>query len=224
MSPSYQFNGRCRQEGLMRFNELIKLYEQVLAEGHETVIRGDLNINRLRENNPMDCYDIKLLIPRLEDFLEENRVAQLNFKATRHQTGQRSTLLDLWLSNCPEKCTEMKNIVNISSQHEGVKLILKIKGAIVKKQFAVVRSFKRLNASNILYELEKIGNFDDEMESNDPEIIADGVKAKLNQVIEKLAPRKRIQLKKENDIESKDAKDAFEKARKLKKKSIENLP
>ena len=173
----------------------------------------------MKENNPLDRYDLKLLIPKLEDFLEENKVAQMNFKATRHQAGQRSSLLDLWLSNCPSKCSEISNVTNLSSEHEGVKLTLNIKGAVIKRQFAVVRSYKELNAKNILAELERLGNFDQELEYDNPDDIADGVKMKLNKVIEKLAPGKRIQIKKRDEIGSKKAREAFDKARKLKKLS-----
>ena len=53
MSPTCPFNGRSRQEGLLRFEKLIDLYEKVISEGHDTVIGGDLNIDRLKENNPL---------------------------------------------------------------------------------------------------------------------------------------------------------------------------
>ena len=63
-SPSCPFNGRNRNDGLLRFKELVKLYEGVLAEGHDTVIGGDLNVDRLKKNNPEDRYDLKLIIPK----------------------------------------------------------------------------------------------------------------------------------------------------------------
>ena len=158
----------------------------------------------------------------LEDFLEDKKLAQLNFKATRHQQGQRSSLLDLWFSNCPSKCTDIANITNLSSEHEGVKLTIKIKGAIVKSQFAIVRSYKELNAANIMMELGKLDNFEDALKSSDPNEIAEIVKTKLNKVVEKLAPSKRVQIKKKDQIKGKKARDAFAKARELKKKSIES--
>ena len=137
-------NGReCCQavsstEGLLRFEELLKLYSGVLAEGHDTVIGGDLNVDRLRQNNLMDRYNLKLIIPKQEDFLEDSKLAQMNFKAMRHQRGQQSSLLDLWITNFPDKCSEIGNLTNLSSEHEGVKMTVRVKGAIIESQFTVI--------------------------------------------------------------------------------------
>ena len=91
-------------------------------------------------------------------------------------------------------------------------MTIKVKGAIVKQQFAVVRNAKKLNAFNLLAELEKLNNFEDEMKMENPDEIAENVKKKLNIVIDKLAPFKRIQVKKKTNISAK-TKELFEKAK-----------
>merc|ERR1711954_121816 len=94
---------------------------------------------------------------------------------------------------------------------------MRIKGAVVKSQFCVARSFKELNAKRILEELAKLNDFEDEMKSDDPDRIAEGVKDKLNTVVNKLAPSKLVQKRKKDDVASKNAKIAYEKAKNLKK-------
>ena len=56
-------NGKNRNEGLLRLKDLIEIYSKVLAEGHETIIGRDLNVDRLKSNNPEERYDIKTIIP-----------------------------------------------------------------------------------------------------------------------------------------------------------------
>ena len=146
MSTSCSYNSRSRSDGLARLNDLIDLYKKILNEGNDTVFCGDFNIDRLKENNPSDRYDLKLIIPVFEDFLIDNKISQLNFKATRHCIGQRSSLLDLYLTTSPDKCTNVHNIVNLSSEHEGVALTFKIKGAINKDQFSTIRNTRNIIA------------------------------------------------------------------------------
>ena len=154
----------------------------------------------MKENNPDERYDLKLIIPVLEEFLDERKVSQINFKATRHRTGHRSSLLDLWLASSPDKCTNVKNIVNLSSEHEGVELKYRAEGIIIKAQFAVVKSTKNLNATNIIEELEKLNMFRDELEMTDPDEIAESLKTKLNTVSKKLVPSWKIQVSKKREF------------------------
>ena len=61
MSSQCSYNGRCRSNGLSRFNDLINLYIKILAENNDTVFAGDYNIDRLKANNPSKRYDLKLI-------------------------------------------------------------------------------------------------------------------------------------------------------------------
>ena len=76
----------------------------------DTVIAGDLNIDRCRKNNPEQRSDLKEIIPLLEDFLAENNIVQINSRTTRHRIGERASTLDIFLTNIPENCSNWKTL------------------------------------------------------------------------------------------------------------------
>ena len=107
------YNSRRRNDCIERMTNLIYIYTKVLKTKSYCLICGDVNIDRHPPNNPDQRHDIKDLIPILDNFLADNRVAVLNSDVTRHKAGKRSTLLDLFMSNVPEKCSNWKNIPNL---------------------------------------------------------------------------------------------------------------
>ena len=56
---------------------------RVAKEGSMCTILGDINIDRLPQNDPKNLPDIKNLIPLLEEFQEEEKFSLMNHKATR---------------------------------------------------------------------------------------------------------------------------------------------
>ena len=222
-SASCAFNGKDRTSALERFRELIKIKEKVMKLPGEKLFAGDYNIDRLPQNNPIDRQDLKLLIPELENFIASHNLVQLNWLATRHRTGQRSTLIDLFFSTAPDKCTNCQNVINLTSEHEGVRIDMNINKAVIKQQFAIVRNQRALNAHSLLEELKAVNYFTEESKLEDVTEITNAVKSKLNSIVTKLAPFKRIQLKtKTLKIKSKKAKDLLEKAKIAKTIAIKN--
>ena len=217
------YNSRSLPHFILRMKDLIKLYEDVANLSLDQVIAGDLNIDRFKENNPEQRKDIKNLIPMLEDFMAEFNVVQMNIKTTRHRIGERSTTLDLFLTNIPAKCSQWKNVENLTSEHDGVAMTVKIDNIVKKPQFMVVRNTKLLNASNILEELKKMNNFTDEEKSDDVDVVAEGILKKLNVIAKKLAPTKRVQIKKHAEkIHSQEARNLFDEAKQIKVDAIKN--
>ena len=107
--------------------------------------------------------DLKKLIPELKNFLSDNAITQLNSKCTRHRLGQRSSLLDVYFTNATLKCSQWENIVNLTSEHEAVKVNFRVTDRIHKKQFIVLRNHKNLNSTNITKILEAHNYFENEM-------------------------------------------------------------
>ena len=89
----------------------------------------------------------------------------------------------MFLTNVPQKCTDWSNVANLSSEHKGFFVTMKISDMIVKEQFAVFRDTRRLNAANMLPLLRKFNNFKDKLTMLDPNKITDGLMTKLNKVI-----------------------------------------
>ena len=47
-------------------------------------------------------------------------LTKLNWKPTQHRTNHRSTLLDIYITNKPEKFAFTENLPNFSGEHEAV--------------------------------------------------------------------------------------------------------
>merc|ERR1711954_159988 len=93
-SATCNYNGKDRSSSLLRFKDMIRVFEKAMSLPGQKLFGGDLNIDRLPENNPIDRQDLKLLIPELMNFQESWKVTQINTKPTRHRLGQRSSLID----------------------------------------------------------------------------------------------------------------------------------
>ena len=98
---------------------------------------------------------------------------------------------------------------------------INVSNIIYKQQFRVVRNWRLLNSSNLLEELEKVGGLEEEFKIEDLEDITEAVKKKLNDVITRIAPFKRIQIKRDvKQIKDRKAGSLFEESSKAKSKAI----
>merc|ERR1711954_627910 len=121
-------------EGIARQVQRLELavegLSRVVKDGNVHLVAGDLNIDRHLPNDPLSRPDMRALTPVLEDYLMDASMVQVNWKPTRHQQGCRSSLLDLFLTNIPERVTNVENFVNTLSEHEGVRCTLQTKSII----------------------------------------------------------------------------------------------
>ena len=116
----------------LRLKDMTKNINALCDEKYEIIIGGDLNIDRHLPNDPLRRPEVRALTPILEDIMMSQNIAQLNFIPTRHQNGCNSSLFDLFLSNIPERISNVENFTNITSEHEGVSMILHTKTQIKK--------------------------------------------------------------------------------------------
>merc|ERR1711954_78964 len=141
-------------------------------------MRVDFNLDRHIPNNPESRQDLKLLIPVFEECLANNNLQLINSKPTRHRYNQKSTLIDLIIVDNPLKCNNWVNVVNLTSEHEGVIFDYNTTDALIKDQFRVVRDTRRLNAVTILEKLEEINYFNEELKVEDVNEMTERIKTK----------------------------------------------
>ena len=79
--------------------------------------------------------------------LTDNMV-QVNFKPTRHQVGCKSSLLDLYLTNIPDRLKNVSNFLNTLSEHEGVRVFVNVKSKVRQQ-----KSFILCNYSNCTFNI-----------------------------------------------------------------------
>ena len=130
MSPMCLFNDRKDEETIQRFICVVKIWEDAVNTGHPVTIIGDINIDTLKGKDPKSRADLKNLIPILKKFQDDFNFAILNKKPTLFQQGQRPSLLDLLLTNKPESISDIQNVANWSSEHQGVYCMIKVNNLI----------------------------------------------------------------------------------------------
>ena len=105
---------------MRRLEIAVERLSRVVEDGNVHLVAGDMNIDRHQPNDPLSRPDLRALTPVLEDYLMDSSMVQLNHKPTRHQLGSRSSLLDLILTNVPDRVVDVDNVLNTMSEHQGV--------------------------------------------------------------------------------------------------------
>ena len=105
--------GIARQ--VQRLELAVQSLSRVVSDGNIHLVAGDINIDRHLPNDPLLRPDLRALTPVLEDYLIDSSMLQINHKPTRHQLGSRSSLLDLFLTNVPDRIVDIDNVLNTLS-------------------------------------------------------------------------------------------------------------
>merc|ERR1711954_538475 len=118
---------------------------------------------------------------------------QLNHKPTRHQVGNRSSLLDLYLSNVPQRVSNMENIMNTTSEHEGVRCILLLKSSIRQGKSFLKRDFRNCTYNLMQPLVDSNFKLQSLFSDRNPEIIADKLGEGLKEITDLLVVKQQIQ-------------------------------
>ena len=135
---------------------------------------GDINIDKNFKNDPMSRQEIKALSPIWDQCMLDCGLVQMNFKDTLHMPGKRLCLLDLYYCTKPEMVSDINNVTNFLSEHDGVTLNLHTKIIRYRPQSEVIRNHNEVNNSNLMNEFDenKNTNIHEMVQSTNREIIA----------------------------------------------------
>ena len=64
--------------------------------------------------------------------------------------NQRPTLLDLYLTNLPDKFGEVSYYENLSSEHKAISIVYNSSGFKINLQFRITRKYNKLTRGEIL--------------------------------------------------------------------------
>ena len=175
----------------------------------------DLNI----DTNPKVDYNLnynsKDLYEMWMDCINDLKWTIHNSEYTRYAAHQKPSIIDHVLSNCPNKLSSVKTNRNVTSDHCILTFDYNSKGNQLKPRFRWSRNNQNLTKSNLINEVENSVPLQTIFEHTDPNIVAEILHNELNLIINKLAPKKRVQVK--NDIPY------LDKQTREKKKSVEKL-
>merc|ERR1711954_474193 len=115
---------------------------------------------------------------------------------TRHQTGCNLSLLDLFLSNIPERASGVRNFYNAMSEHEGVMCTLLTKTPIMPAKSMLLRDYRLATFEVMQPMVDASDKLQSLFSDSDPEIIAQKLVNGIKEITDRVINKKRVQAKK----------------------------
>merc|ERR1711954_349526 len=183
--------------GIARQVRRLKMaFEKLDSNGikdYDVLLGRDLNIDRHLPNNPLSRPELKALTPVLEDFMATCNLSQLNWKPTRHQAGCNSSLLDIFISNIPERISGIENFYNTMSEHEGVMCTILTKTPIKETKSILLRDHTLVKYEIIQPMIDSSQLLQSLFSDQDPDLIAKKLVDGVKEITDVIVTKKRIQ-------------------------------
>merc|ERR1711954_258739 len=180
----------CIARQCQRLKVMTEKLNKIFEDNFELVVAGDMNIDQHIRNNPCNRPDVRALTPILEELMMTKNLAQMNFKPTRHQNGCKSSLLDLFLMNIPDRMTNIENFVNTLSEHEGVKSISQTKSQVKIPKSRVIRNYSKCTFNIMKPMVDANDNLQSIFQEFDPEIIANKIVTGMREITDIVVEKK----------------------------------
>ena len=111
-------NSETKPKQLDRFYKILDQMSSM--SDHKVVMIGDINCDMYEENKAIGRYDIKEMIMKYQEFMEDKKFALMNSKPTRHWPGVPSTLIDHIVTNQPLNIDNIVTKPTHISDHKSV--------------------------------------------------------------------------------------------------------
>ena len=213
-STNDQYPTHKPKDQMARFDRFRRIIDRVSSSGDRVIIGGDINLDRNLANDPYNRIDIKDTLPLLDSMIIDHNFTQMNDSCTRFRAGHRPSLLDLFLSNCPNLFSNTGTFTNLASEHLGVRCDFASESNIIKPQFMNVRKYKNINYKNIISILDP-ERYNEIFQLYEPNDIANSIQNLFSSIIDHLAPNSKIQIRKNDDYISQKTMDLRSQAKRM---------
>ena len=188
------------QSQLLRWCMFLDKWETALLEDREVLVLGDIHFDFLKWNrtdlSPTDSSNkLKPLTDLLFNRIIPHGVSQLVSTATRVSPSGTDSGLDHVYSNKPEKCSDIQAELNGGSDHKTILVTRFAKSYQRSVRYVCKRSYKHFNMTSFCEAIRQISWFD-VYTSEDPNQAAKLLTTKLTNVLDVMAPVRRIQVRK----------------------------
>merc|ERR1711954_511778 len=184
----------CIARQCQRLKVMTEKLNKIFEDNFELVVAGDMNIDQHIRNNPCNRPDIKALTPILEELMMTKNIIQMNHKPTRHQVGCKSSLLDLFRTNIPDRMTNIENFVNTLSEYEGVKCTLQTKSQVKIPKSRVIRNYSKCTFNIMQPLVDANPNLQSIFQDTNPDIISDKIVTGLKEITDIVVKNKIVQV------------------------------
>ena len=132
------------------------------------------------------------------EFISDNALVQHNHEPTRYMVGQKPSLIDQFISNCPQNIDGIETIKSHIADHCLVNLRFHTKDLIQSPQFMKKRDTRNLIRENIAPLIIQNIELNSVFTMTNTNKIAQIILTELNDIIEYLAPSRIVQVRIDN--------------------------
>ena len=179
------------EQQMRRWVIFIDQWERALATGKEVIVMGDCNIDHLKFNK---AGHLQPLVDIMMERIYPHGVLQCVKGTTHSWPGQTPSGLDHVYSNVPEKLSQIQVKVCGSSDHRLILTTRYAKNIRENIKYCLKRSYKNFDEKVFMEEVSKI-RWWQVYESNDVDVAVDIFTKKLTDILDKMAPVKKFQIR-----------------------------
>jgi hypothetical protein len=179
------------QEQLRRWVIFLDQWEQALASGKEVIVLGDCNLDFLKFNK---SGTLQPLVDAMFEKIYPHGVVQCVHEPTHSWPGQVPSGLDHIYTNVPEKLSPAEIKFIGSSDHRLIMATRYAKNIRQNIRYCKKRSYKDFDEAKFLEEVDKISWWE-VYACNDVDIAVDIFTKKLTEILDRMAPIKKFQIK-----------------------------
>ena len=173
-----------------RWTQFIQQWTTASRSG-DVIVIGDTNLDELKWAAP-EYININMVnLVKFE--IETLGFQQLIQGPTRFGSQQSDSLIDKCWTNCPDRVMSTENILNGTTDHNIIKMVLRIKGKISTPIEILRRSLKNWDTNNYKKEIGEI-NWSKMYEQTNVSVAYSHFETEVLKVLNKAAPLSKIQI------------------------------
>ena len=179
------------QEQMRRWIIFLDQWEKALATGKEVIVLGDVNLDHLKFDK---AGVLQPLVDAMMARIYPHGVIQCVQTATHFWPGQSPGGLDHIYTSVPEKISQAQVRICGSSDHRLIMVTRHAKNIRQNIKYCSTRSYKNFDEAEFLAEVDKISWWE-VYSCDDVDLAVDIFTKKLTDILDKMAPVKKFQIK-----------------------------
>ena len=193
----WQYTGQADRASLSipaqleRWVIFVDQWERAINSGKEVIVMGDCNLDYLKFN---EAGQLQPLVDVLTNRIFPHGVQQCVRVPTRSWPGQQDSCLDHIYTNTPDKLSKPEVKLMGSSDHKLVQVTRFSRSFKQNIRYCRKRSYKNFSEVDFLREVENISWWE-VYASEDVDIAADIFTRKLTDILDRMAPVKKFQIR-----------------------------
>ena len=194
--PNSQSYKELINSQIKRYKIILQQWSLALSEKLNTIVLMDDNLDTSLNAKHNKKYKITDLNDLRLSHINVNDITQHNHKHTRYVSHQPPSCIDHIYSNCPNNIKNIETKRNIFSDHCTITGQYHAKEIIYQQKFFLKRNFHLLTKNELSKYIQSSSILQTIFQSQDPNYIANTITDEINNIINIIAPAKKVQVKK----------------------------